>query len=150
LFDVFRDRQITNHMLHDEVRGMRVLKARNISDSGADIVDIPGYDSYIDEDKLSTLSVSQFINSNTVYLSPNMTYYPRVMPMPPNVIVNGSVAILLPKCELVLSERQRAYFASSEFRRYYRIARNYQTRSLNIDSCSVFFFGVLKEQERTD
>ena len=34
---------------------------------------------------------------------------------------------------------------SNEYRNFYKIARNYQTRSLNIDKTSVFFFGKLKE-----
>ena len=42
---------------------------------------------------------------------------------------------------------QRAYFSSKEYRDFYQIARNYQTRSLNVDSCSVFFYGVLKGGE---
>jgi len=39
------------------------------------------------------------------------------------------------------------YFASEEFRKFYMIARNLGTRSLNIDSNSVFYFGILKEDE---
>lgn len=34
------------------------------------------------------------------------------------------------------------YFSSDEFRQFYRIARNYQTRSLNIDKNSVYWFGI--------
>ena len=60
-------------------------------------------------------------------------------------LVNGSVAILIPKEELVLSEKQMEYFSSEEYRKFYQIARNYQTRSLNVDATSVFFYGVLKE-----
>lgn len=145
VFDVFRDRQITNPMLHSNKTGIRVLKARNISDDGREIIDIDGYDSYIDEAVMKTLSVSNYYNKDGVYLTPNMTYYPRVMPMPRGVVVNGSVAILIPKNNQVLTEQQCAYFASEEFRKFYRVARNYQTRSLNVDNCSVFFFGLLTE-----
>ena len=44
-----------------------------------------------------------------------------------------------------LFERQMEYFSSAEYRKFYQIARNYQTRSLNVDATSVFFYGVLKE-----
>ena len=37
------------------------------------------------------------------------------------------------------------YFSSDEFRQFYKIARNYQTRSLNIDNNSVYWFGIEKE-----
>lgn len=48
-FTVFRDRQITNSNTTQEKKAdcLRVIKSRNISDDGKEIVDIPGYDSYI-------------------------------------------------------------------------------------------------------
>ena len=36
------------------------------------------------------------------------------------------------------------FFASKEFTAFYRIARNFGTRSLNIDKNSVFFWGLKK------
>ena len=62
-----------------------------------------------------------------------------------NVVVNGSVAVLIPKEDIHLTEKQMEYFSSDEYRKFYQIARNYQTRSLNVDATSVFFYGVLKE-----
>ena len=91
------------------------------------------------------MAAYRYVGDRTVYLTPNMTYKPRVMRNPGGVIVNGSVAVLIPKEKLDLTERQMEYFASDEYREFYRIARNYQTRSLNVDAASVFFYGVLKE-----
>ena len=85
------------------------------------------------------------MGNQNVYLTPNMTYKPRVMCNSGNVVVNGSVAVLIPKEKMALSERQMEYFSSAEYRKFYQIARNYQTRSLNVDATSVFFYGVLKE-----
>ena len=73
-----------------------------------------------------------------------MTYNPRVMRKPQGVLVNGSVAILIPKDDFELTEEQCRYFSSREYREFYQIARNYQTRSLNVDACSVFYYGVLR------
>lgn len=144
-FEVFRDRQITNKLLHDS-GDIRVIKARNISDDGKEIINIAGYDSYINLSDINELSVSDYLNNDDVYLTPNMTYYPRLIKKPKGVLVNGSVAILIPKKTGGISEKQRAYFSSSEYREFYQIARNYQTRSLNVDSCSVYFYGLLKEE----
>ena len=91
------------------------------------------------------LGAYRYIGNQDVYLTPNMTYKPRVMRNTGDVMVNGSVAVLIPKEELDLSEEQMEYFSSDEYRRFYQIARNYQTRSLNVDATSVFFYGVLKE-----
>lgn len=143
VFYVFRDRQLTNSLLKGK-GDIRVLKSRNISDDGQEIIDIPGYDSYIDIDDCKTLAVSEYLDRENVYLTPNMTYNPRVMEKPKGVIVNGSVAILIPKLFFHLSKEQMLYFSSEEYRSFYRTARNRQTRSLNVDANSVFFFGMLK------
>lgn len=31
---------------------------------------------------------------------------------------------------------------------FYQIARNFQTRSLNVDACSVFFYGLLRDKTK--
>lgn len=79
-----------------------------------------------------------------------MTYKPRVIRKPKNTLVNGSLAILIPKKNIVPTEEQLAYFSTQEYRDFYQIARNYQTRSLNVDACSVFFYGLLRKEEKTD
>nr|WP_202983911.1 MULTISPECIES: Eco57I restriction-modification methylase domain-containing protein [Gilliamella] len=148
-FTVFRDRQITNENLslvkkHSEQ--VRVLKSRNISDLGDKIIDIENYDAYIEQTKLMKLSVAKYFDREDVYLTPNMTYKPRLMRKQKGYIMNGSVAVLIPKFSYHLSDDELKYYASSEFRHFYQIARNYQTRSLNIDANSVFWFG-LKNRE---
>lgn len=146
-FTVFRDRQITNSntSLRKNDGTIRVLKSRNISDDGKEIVDIPGYDAYIDKATAEKMSAYKFVGSDDVYLTPNMTYKPRVMRNKKEMLVNGSVAVLIPKEEFELSDKQMEYFSSEEYRKFYQIARNYQTRSLNVDATSVFFYGILKE-----
>ena len=44
--------------------------------------------------------------------------------------------------EIEITKRDLAYYNSGEFIEFYRVARNYGTRSLNIDNNSVFFLGV--------
>lgn len=94
---------------------------------------------------MEALSAYKYVGNQNVYLTPNMTYKPRVMRNTKNVVVNGSVAVLIPKEDIHLTEKQMEYFSSDEYRKFYQIARNYQTRSLNVDATSVFFYGVLKE-----
>lgn len=144
VFTVFRDRQITNKLLSGQGE-IRVVKSRNINDSGTQIENIEGYDSYISADNARKLSVYAYYESDNVYLTPNMTYKPRLIKKPPHVLVNGSVAILTLKDGFSINEAQRGYFSTDEYRAFYKIARNYQTRSLNVDGNSVFFFGLLKE-----
>lgn len=149
IFDVFRDRQITNSNSKAQTKqseqSIRVIKSRNIDDTGEHIVNIPDYDTFIQADTLAKLSVRQYLNRDDVYLTPNMTYNPRVMQKQKGYVVNGSVAILIPKTDFLLTKKQMLYFAGNEFRQFYRIARNYQTRSLNIDKNSVYWFGIEKE-----
>ena len=146
VFKVFRDRQLTSKHLRESGE-IRVLKSRNISDDGTKIIDIENYDSYVNREDIKGTTVAEYLDDDSVYLTPNMTYNPRVMRKPKNVIVNGSVAILIPKGNFTTSDEQLKYFSSTEYRKFYQIARNYQTRSLNVDSCSVFFYGLLKESD---
>ncbi len=144
IFTVFRDRQITNKQLKSS-GNIRVLKSRNISDDGSEIINISGYDSFMSCEDAQQLAVYSFVDNENVYLTPNMTYKPRVIRKMKNVIVNGSVAILIPKENISLTPMQLAFFSTNEYRSFYQIARNYQTRSLNVDSCSVYFYGVLQD-----
>jgi len=146
VFSVFRDRQITNGKLHKQ-GDLRILKSRNLDDRGKSIVSIPGYDAYMQTSEAANLAVYRFMNCNNIYITPNMTYKPRVMLKPTGTLVNGSVAILIPKEGIKPTNEQLEYFSSDEYRKFYQIARNYQTRSLNVDACSVYFFGLLKEGE---
>jgi len=143
IFDVFRDRQLTNSIVNGN-SGIRVIKSRNIDDDGSRLVDIPGYDSYVSSENAEKLSVYKFLERTDVYLTPNMTYKPRVMIKPKGMLVNGSAAVLILKDgQSPLTQEELSYFSSEEYRTFYRTARNYQTRSLNIDSNAVFFFGRL-------
>ena len=147
VFKVFRDRQITSARLSDS-GDVRVLKSRNISDDGKEIVDLGNYDSYINYDALKELAVFEYLDRDDVYLTPNMTYKPRLMKKPGNCVVNGSLAILIPKNGAIPTDKQMEFFSTPEYREFYQIARNYQTRSLNVDACSVFFYGLLREEDK--
>jgi len=148
VFDVFRDRQLTNKMMSDCNEGIRVIKSRNIDDVGSEILNIDGYDSYVPDETAKTLAVYRFLGDDNVYLTPNMTYKPRVIRKPKGVLVNGSAAILMLKeGEPPLEQCELSFFSTAEYREFYRTARNRQTRSLNVDANSVFFFGRLIERK---
>lgn len=145
VFDVFRDRQITNgnsSLVKKSDNDIRVVKSRNIDDTGTKLLSIENYDAFLSPESLKIMSVSKFLQRDDVYMTPNMTYKPRLMKKSKGYVVNGSVALLIPKSDFVLTDEQMRYISSDEFREFYRIARNYQTRSLNIDSTSVYWFGI--------
>ena len=148
VFNAFRDRQLTTKNLKSD-GPIWVIKSRNISRNGAFIEHLENYDSYISNKDISNFSVSKYYNRDDVYLSPNMTYYPRVVKKPKNTIVNGSVAIFEVKNGYKISSENLKYFSSDEFRKFYNIARNLSTRSLNLDKNAVFYFGV-KEKTRVN
>jgi len=147
VFDVFRDRQITkaNTLTKPESKTLRVIKAKNITDKG-DVTYIDNYDQYIYETKAKELVAFKYVNDNSVYLTPNMTYNPRVIENYPDTIADGSTAILIPKFPFKLTSIQKEYFVTDEYRRFYSIARNLSTQSINVDKKSVFFYGKLIKQ----
>jgi len=139
VFTVFRDRQITNKLLRD--RGaFRVLKSRNVGNNR--IIGRGNHDLYIDD--LDTLAVAKYLNKRNVVMIPNLTYNPRACYLPNNCITDGSVALATPRNGYKITKKDLAYYATDEFRHFYRIARNRSTRSMNIDSNAIFFFGILK------
>jgi DNA (cytosine-5)-methyltransferase 1 len=141
IFKAYRDRSITKTFTKDKGK-IRVLKSRNIGNN--EIIDIPNYDCYIDD--ISTLDVAKFLNQRDCYLLPNLTYNPRACELPPNCITDGSVAILtLINKNTQITKKDLAFYATDEFTKFYAIARNMGTRSLNIDNNSVSFFGKLKQ-----
>ncbi|MBN8585680.1 MAG: DNA cytosine methyltransferase [Ignavibacteria bacterium] len=141
IYKSYRDRQITKKITKPKA-DIRVLKSRNIGSNK--IIDIDGYDCYVNY--TSNLDVLKFINNKEAVLVPNLTYYPRACFLPPNTITDGSVAILtLRNGSRKIHKKDLEYYNSEEFTRFYKIARNYGTRSLNIDNNSVFFFGIMKD-----
>ena len=140
VFKAYRDRVITKAITKDNGR-IRVLKSRNIGNN--EIVNIPDYDCYIDN--IEGLDVAKYLNRENCVLLPNLTYNPRACFLPKECIADGSVAILtLVDDRDVVTEDDLSFYATDSFTKFYAIARNLGTRSLNIDNNSVFFFGKLK------
>ena len=156
VFTVFRDRQITKAVTTPEPAPNKlwVIKAKNITNGNGNVENInngdqgvtriPNYDVWLSEQTAKSLSAYKYVNDTDVYLTQNMTYYPRVIKNPPGTIADGSVAVLIPKVPFKLTAKQRAYYTTDEYRRFYKIARNLSTQSINVDKKSVFFYGVLK------
>lgn len=141
IFKTFRDRTLTKGNTALQGR-YRVLKSRNIGSN--EILNIEGYDTYIDN--IKDLEVSKYLDHTECVLVPNLTYYPRACFMPKGCIADGSVAILTTNNGENVTKEDLAYYATDEFSKFYNIARNRGTRSLNIDNNSVFFFGKLKTE----
>lgn len=139
IFKSYRDRVITKSVTKSS-GAIRVLKSRNIGNN--EIINIDGYDCYIDD--ASEYDVGKFLNHTDCVLLPNLTYNPRACFMPKGCIADGSVAILTlaNPCDSI-SEKDLAFYATEQFTKFYSIARNLGSRSLNIDNNSVFFFGKL-------
>jgi hypothetical protein len=89
-----------------------------------------------------------YINNPYTVLIPNLTYLPRATFLPLNCIADGSLALLtLKNSEIKLTVDDLAFYSTKKFQQFYRVARNFGTRSLNIDNNSVFFFGLQKEKK---
>ena len=140
VFTSFRDRQITKKISQSHGK-YRILKSRNIDNNS--IKNIPGYDCYVSEKELDSLAVRKYLNSKGAVLIPNLTYLPRACFMPEDSICDGSVAIARPKDDVKVTKDMLAYYSTPEFTEFYKIARNRSTRTMNIDSNSIFFFGKL-------
>lgn len=137
---VVRDRSLTSkHFLSKGA--YRVIKAKNIENN---VIRYSQSDVYIDDISISP-TIKTYFNKDNILIAPNLSYYPRAALLPKNHIVDGSSAVLMSVGGAHFSQNDIEFFASKEFYFFYRIARNYSVRSLNIDSASVFFWGKLKK-----
>lgn len=141
VFKVFRDRQLTKKNTKPQGQ-YQVIKARNIGNN--EIIENEKINRYVDD--ITGLAVAKFLNKDAI-LIPNLTYNPRAARLPKGCIADGSAAILYSENGYTPTDKDIAYFGSSEFNHFYRIARNYGTRSLNIDSNSVNYFGIKKNTQ---
>lgn len=137
VFGVLRDRALTSKAM-SSMGKIRVIKSRNVGDGTIANRD---EDQYVDSPNASPIAKEYFNNENVI-VAPNLSYYPRASLLPRNSIVDGSAAILIPRDGRIITKEDLAFFSSREFFMFYRIARNYSTRSLNIDSKSVFFWAL--------
>ncbi|MDR3185786.1 MAG: hypothetical protein LBU04_03105 [Christensenellaceae bacterium] len=141
MFTFFRDRQIGRK--HNLANGTyRILRSRNIETNS--IKNIANYDKYIND--LTGLTVAKYIDKQNIILLPNLSYSPRACFLPLNCIADGTVALLINKTMIKIEQKDFLLFSSDDFRNYYKIARNYGTRSLNIDSNSICYFGIMRKE----
>ena len=124
-----------------------IIRSKNIDINEPKTINIKNYDRYASKEIVKATNFYKYISSSKaeLFLIPTLTYYPRMIRMPKNTFVNGSVLIaeLKDPC-IVISDNDIKYFYSKEFRDFYRIAFNYSTRTLNIDKNTIKLFGVIR------
>lgn len=133
-FDVFRDRKITKKLFR-ESDGLPVLKSRGLRAGTLDSSDV-----FVDSSVVPA-SFWNITSHGVCLVAPNLSYYPRVAILPQGYYVDGSVAVLIPKIEYPV-ERTIEFLNSRLFFYFYRIARNFSVRSLNLDKVSIFWWGI--------
>jgi DNA (cytosine-5)-methyltransferase 1 len=137
VFNVFRDRQITTKTAKTKGK-YKVLRSRNLTRDGK-IESIDGYDLFLDN--LEGIAISKFMNKD-IFIAPNLSYYPRMGYLPKETVVDGSLALLIPKDHVEVAEIDPDYYSTEEFTSFYRIVCNYGTRSLNLNKNIIYFWGV--------
>ena len=135
IFKYFRDRQITKSDLLKKGK-YRILKSKNLSLDGQ-LVSSKENSFFIEN--ITEYVVSKFLNKICIVV-PNLSYYPRAIFLPKNSVADGSLAIF--ETDEKITKNDIDYFKSGEFTKYYRIAQNYGTRTLNINKNTTFFWGI--------
>lgn len=138
VFKYFRDRQITKKDLSSKGK-YQIIKSKNLSLDG-NLVNNKTNSFFIDD--IAKYVVKKFLNKMCIVV-PNLSYYPRAAFLPKNTVADGSLAIF--ETEEDITKNDIDYFKSDEFTKYYRIAQNYGTRTLNINRNTAFFWGIRKQ-----
>ena len=141
----WRDRKISKKYATET--GVRVIRGKNISAEGELVSTDQDYfvRPEIAESALTALSSSKLQSS---FLAPNLSYYPRAASYKADgtTVPEGSCAVLLGNLSRSEEERFLNFVNSVEFQKFYRIACNFATRSINIDKSLVFWWGVPTRQ----
>lgn len=143
LLNVWRDRKVSRRMASTD--GVRVIRGRNIGYNG-DLVD-DSRDYYVDKEIARAVSCSlKRLDGSKKFLAPNLSYNPRAIDFRDigDSIPDGSCAVLFGDLSAKEAEAFIVFSRSDEFQRFYRVACNFATRSINIDSCLAFWWGVPK------
>lgn len=138
VFDVYRDRALTKSKMSDSGQ-IPVLKAKDIRNN---------FDQKYAAFCLDTdipRSFHAVTEGKSCLVVPNLSYYPRACELPQGSYVDGSAAVLIPK-QHVDSQKTIEFFSTKEFFYFYRVARNFSVRSLNVDSISVFYWGTPRKE----
>lgn len=132
----------------------RELSSKHYSERGSIAVfrgrDIPR--SVVDGDMSASCFIDKLPRSASGYqgisgaiVAPNLSYFPRARELPSGAVADGSAAVLIPLLAMP-TKRQVDFFSSEEFFWFYRVARSYATRSLNIDRISAHFWGLADDE----
>ena len=142
---VYRDRSISARLTHDKGE-IRVLNAKNIPRNTKSVIHTAN-DVFVNAIDMVKTESYLYMNHPNAYICPNLTAHPRMLEKPLNTIASGSLAVFTCKDGGSLTQEQLDFFGSEEFENFYRLVRNYCTRSLNIDKNAAFYFGKLKTEK---
>lgn len=136
VFKSYRDRKLTRATMQ-RTGDIPVLRATNIGHAEVLWEDAERF--YCGSGDVPA-SFSRLTSGKTCLVVPNLSYYTRAAALPHGMYVDGSAAVLVPVDHELPDDL--SFYSSPDFFFYYRIARNYSTRSLNIDSVSSYYWGI--------
>lgn len=145
-FRSWRDRSISRKC--SVADGVPVVRGRNLSTSGRVV---SRTDDYSVDISLSENILTEIMKlPGTKFLAPNLSYSPRVVSysVDSGLIPDGSCAVLYGTLSIEESRAFVSFSSSTDFSELYRFACNYATRSINIDSCLVYWWGVPSRRSR--
>lgn len=145
VFSAWRDRSISRKHQTFEDQSVRVLRGRNISRTGEITEDQRDYRiSKLQSEPVERILAS--LEGSVKFLAPNLSYYPRVARFNDVAegIPEGSCAVLHADILPQQADLFYDFTRSKEFAEFYRIACNFATRSINIDSALIYWWAVPK------
>ncbi|MEW6886602.1 DNA cytosine methyltransferase [Trueperella pyogenes] len=138
---VWRDRKISRKMA--SLTGTRVIRGRNLKANGS--IESDSRDYLLPEQVAEPIrNTVASLPGPSKFLAPNLSYKPRAVDFETvgKAVPEGSCAVLYG--DLTSDEKDAfvSYAGTPEFERFYRVACNYSTRSINIDSCLAYWWGI--------
>lgn len=141
-FDCWRDRSISRTKSTDV--GTRVIRGRNLQDQKIVMREDDYFVTHQEAQKtLDTIDTKT--DGCQKFLAPNLSYKPRLVHWThQDGVPDGSAAVLYTELSEQELENVIRFCNSVEFERFFRVACNFATRSINLDRCLVYWWGIPK------
>lgn len=137
----WRDRTISRKLA--VVDGVPVIRGRNLGHGFA----ISRDDDFSVPEEIAIPVENQLLKvlQGRSFFAPNLSYNPRLVPRSSfDGVPDGSAAVLYGDLSETEEQQILSFCNSLEFRNFFRVACNHATRSINLDECLTYWWGVPK------
>lgn len=131
---------------YNESNSVWLIQPLNLNNKNKYVKNNNGTDLFVSLNLIKpNTNLAKTLERKDLYILYMNTNQISVVPKPANVAVSDKLYMLEPLAQI--TEKDLEFFNSKDFRHFYQIATNFSSRSSSVDTSSVFYFGLLQEDD---